>query len=191
MNIRTACSPSGARRILVAASLVFAWFILIPLLGFLFDVGLYLATAKRDEVVYLTNSQEIMPEDNVHSVQGCYELPCTDENSFYFRIRATLFNEVWSVVHGRGLFFPDYVAASVPLSISQCTITSYGVRLKLIMRGADIYPDLLKTECTPMTGEALRHGALDEPIARPPIRASTEGRSTDGASGAAFPRLPP
>ena len=137
----------------VAASLVFAWFILIPLLGFLFDVGLYLATVKRDEVVYLTNSQEIMPEDNVHSVQGCYELPCTDENSFYFRIRATLFNEVWSVVHGRGLFFPDYVAASVPLSISQCTITSYGVRLKLIMRGVDIYPDLLKTECTPMTGE--------------------------------------
>jgi hypothetical protein len=138
----------------VAASAVFACFILIPLLGFVYDVGLYFATVKRDEVVYLTNSQEIMPEDNVHSVQGCYELPCSDENSFYFRIRATLFNEVWSVVHGRGLFFPDYVAASVPLSISRCTITSYGLRLKLIMRGIDIYPDLLKTECTPMTGEA-------------------------------------
>ena len=137
----------------VAASFVFAWFILIPLLEFVFDVGLYFATVKHDEVVYLTNSQEIIPEDNVHSVQGCYDLPCTDENSFYFRIRATLFNEVWSVVHGRGLFFPDYVAASVPLSISQCTITSYGLRLKLIMRGVDIYPDLLKTECTPMTGE--------------------------------------
>ena len=27
------------------------------------------------------------------------------------------------------------------------------LRLKLIMRGVDIYPDLLKTECTPMTGE--------------------------------------
>jgi hypothetical protein len=137
----------------VAASFVFVWFILIPLLEFVFDVGLYLATVKHDEVVYLTNSQEIIPEDNVHSVQGCYDLPCTDENSFYFRIRATLFNEVWSVVHGRGLFFPDYVAASVPLSISQCTITSYGLRLKLIMRGIDVYPDLLKTECTPMTGE--------------------------------------
>lgn len=138
----------------VVATFVFAWFILIPLLEFVFDAGLYLATVKHDEVVYLTNSQEIIPEDNVHSVQGCYQLPCTDENSFYFRIRATLFNEVWSVVHGRGLFFPDYVAASVPLSISQCTITSYGLRLKLIMRGVDIYPDLLKTECTPMTGEA-------------------------------------
>lgn len=138
----------------VVASFVFAWFILIPMLEFIFDLGLYLVTVKHDEVVYLTNSQEIIPEDNVHSVQGCHDLPCTDENSFYFRIRATLFNEVWSVVHGRGLFFPDYVAASVPLSISQCTITSYGMRLKLIMRGMDIYPDLLKTECTPMTGEA-------------------------------------
>jgi hypothetical protein len=55
-------------------------------------------------------------------------------------------------VHGRGLFFPDYVAASVPLSISECKITSYGVRVKIFMRGMDIYPDLLQTECTPLQG---------------------------------------
>ena len=133
-----------------AGSLVFAWYIFIPLVVFLFDLGLYLVTVKHDEVVYLTNSQEIIPEENVHSVQGCHQLPCTDSNSFYFRIRATLFNEVWSVAHGRGLFFPDYVAASVPLSISQCKITSYGVRLKLVMRGMDIYPDLLRTACEPL-----------------------------------------
>ena len=65
------------------------------------------------------------------------------------------------MVHGRGLFFPDYVAASVPLSISQCTITSYGLRLKLIMRGVDIYPDLLKTECTPMTGRSSARSVHD------------------------------
>src|SRR5215813_1314062 len=115
----------------VAAGLVFAWYVFVPLVAFLYDFGLYLVTVKHDEVVYLTNSQEIIPNENVHSVQGCHQLPCTDANSFYFRIRATLFNEVWSLVHARGLFFPDYVAASVPLSISQCKITSYGVRLKL------------------------------------------------------------
>lgn len=131
---------------------VFAWYILVPLLVLLFDIALYFATVNRDEVVYLTNSQEIIPEDNVHSVQGCHQLPCTDENSFYFRIRATLFNELWSLLHGRGLFFPDYVAASVPLSISECRITSYGVRVKIFMRGMDIYPDLLRTECTPLQG---------------------------------------
>ncbi len=144
---------SKRRAALFAVSaFVIAWYVLVPTLVFLFDVGLYLATAKRDEVVFLTNSQEIIPEDNVHSVQGCHQLPCTDENSFYFRIRATLFNEVWSLVHGRGLFFPDYVAASVPLSISECRITSYGVRVKIFMRGMDIYPDLLQTECAPLQG---------------------------------------
>jgi hypothetical protein len=136
--------------LLLTASLVFAWFILVPLLGFLFDAGVYLATVRKDEVVYLTNSQEIIPEENVHSVQGCHSLPCTDENSVYFRIRASLFNEAWSLVHGRGLFYPDYIAAAVPLSISKCTITTYGIRMKLLMRGMDVYPDVLQTECTPL-----------------------------------------
>ncbi len=136
--------------VFLTATIVFAWFILLPALGFLFDLGLYLATARRDEVVYLTNSQEILPEENIHSVQGCYDLPCSDENSVYFRIRASLFNEAWSMVHGRGLFYPDYIAAAVPLSISRCTITSYGVRVKLLMRGMEVYPDMLQTECTPL-----------------------------------------
>jgi hypothetical protein len=141
--------------VLLTASIVFGWFILVPALVFLFDVGLYLATVRKDEVVYLTNSQEIIPEENVHSVQGCHSLPCTDENSVYFRIRGTLFNEVWSLVHGHGIFYPDYIAAAVPLSISKCTITTYGVRIKLVMRGMDIYPDVLKTECAPLqTGTA-------------------------------------
>lgn len=138
--------------VFLAASLVFAWYIFVPALVFGFDVALYFLTVKRDEVVYLTNSQEIIPDENVHSIQGCHDLPCTDENSVYFRIRATYFNEAWSILHGHGLFFPDYVAAAVPLSISKCTITSYGVRMKFVMRGMDIYPDVLKTECEPLLG---------------------------------------
>lgn len=137
----------------LTATVVFAWFILLPLLEFLFDVGLYLATVRRDEVVYLTNSQEILPQENVHSVQGCHSLPCTDENSVYFRIRATPFNEVWSLVQGHGLFYPDFVAAAVPLTISRCTITSYGMRIKFVVRNLDIYPDVLRTECTPLGAE--------------------------------------
>jgi hypothetical protein len=135
---------------MLAVSVIGTWFVLVPLLVFLFDLGLYTLTVRKDEVVYLTNSQEILPQENVHSVQGCHTLPCTDENSFYFRIRATAFNEVWSLVHGHGLFFPDYIAAAVPVSISKCKITSYGVRLKFVMRGMDIYPDVLQTECAPL-----------------------------------------
>jgi len=136
----------------LAGTFVFVWFLMIPLLVFAFDVALYFATVKHDEIVYLNNSQEVLPEENVHAVQGCHSLPCTDENSFYFRIRATLFNEAWSLVHGYGFFFPDYVAAAVPVSISQCKITSYGLRMKLMMRGIDVYPDILRTECTPLLG---------------------------------------
>ncbi|WP_374650451.1 hypothetical protein [Dongia sp.] len=138
----------------LTTTLVFVWFLLVPLLVLALDTGLYFATVKHDEIVYLTNSQEIVPEENVHSVQGCHALPCTDDNSFYFRIRATLFNEIWSIAHGYGLFFPDYVAAAVPLTISECKITSYGLRMKLMMRGMDMYPDILRTECTPLTGDS-------------------------------------
>lgn len=136
--------------IFLAISAVFAWFVLVPAIVFIFHAILYFATVKRDEIVYLTNSQEILPHENEHSVQGCHALPCTDQNSIYFRIRASNFNEVWSIVHGHGLFFPDYVAASVPVAVSRCKITSYGLRIKLLMRGLDIYPDLLQTECSPL-----------------------------------------
>lgn len=136
--------------VFLAASLVFAWYCVVPITLFVFDAAVYFATVKRGEIVYLTNSQEIRPDDNEHSVQGCHALPCTDGNSVYYRIRATNFNEAWSILQGRGLFYPDYVAASVPVSISKCTITSYGFRIKLLMRGFDIYPDLLETKCTPL-----------------------------------------
>jgi hypothetical protein len=136
--------------VFLLASVLTAWYLVVPALFLVFDTAVYFATVKHNEEVYLTNSQEILPNQNEHSVQGCHALPCTDENSVYFRIRASNFNEVWSVVHGNGLFFPDYVAAAVPLSISRCRITSYGFRMKLIMRGFDIYPDLLKIECSPL-----------------------------------------
>ncbi len=136
--------------VFLLVSAVTAWYVAIPALLMVVDTGIYFATVKHNEEVYLTNSQEILPGQNEHSVQGCHALPCTDENSVYYRIRASNFNEVWSIVHGHGLFFPDYVAAAVPVSISRCHITSYGLRIKLIMRGFDMYPDLLRTECAPL-----------------------------------------
>jgi hypothetical protein len=136
--------------VFLLVSAVAAWYVAIPALLMLVDTGIYFATVKHNEEVYLTNSQEILPGQNEHSVQGCHALPCTDENSVYYRIRASNFNEAWSIVHGHGLFFPDYVAAAVPVSISRCHITSYGFRIKLIMRGFDMYPDLLRTECAPL-----------------------------------------
>jgi hypothetical protein len=107
-------------------------------------------TAKRNEVVYLTNSQEIDHINNVHSIQGCESLPCTDRDSIYFRIRFSWFNLLWTWVHGKIWFYPDYVAAAVPPVVSKCIITTYGIRLKTFMRSFNMYPDLVQVTCEPI-----------------------------------------
>lgn len=135
----------------LAVTLLFLWFAVAPILEFFFDVGMYVATYRYRETIYLTNSQEIDPVNNVHSAQGCTHLPCSDANSVYFRIRGNLFNEAWSLWNGYGFFYPDYVAAAIPSAVSKCEVTSYGVRFKLFMRSTEIYPDLLESVCTPLS----------------------------------------
>ena len=117
------------------------------------DVVLYAFTARVDEVVYLSNAQEIIPEDNIHSVQGCEvetageEFSCTADKSLYFRIDPDTFSTVWSLLSNGTLFYSDYVAATVAPGWEKCTITSYGFRMKVFLRGFDIYPKLLSANC--------------------------------------------
>ena len=134
------------------ASIIGAW----ALYGFMFfaaDVVLYAFTARVDEVVYLSNAQEIIPEDNIHSVQGCEvetageEFSCTADKSLYFRIDPDTFSTVWSLLSNGTLFYSDYVAATVAPGWEKCTITSYGFRMKVFLRGFDIYPKLLSANC--------------------------------------------
>lgn len=139
--------------IMLVSTGLFAWFIMVPLLVFLLDVGLYTATVKRDEKVYLYNSQEIDGANNIHSVQGCYKIPCGDDDSIYYRIEASLFNELWTILNRHTLYFSDTIAAAVSPTVSECTITSYGVRVKLFMRSMDIYPNLLESKCQPVNKE--------------------------------------
>lgn len=129
-----------------------------PFLGtveFTTDAGLYLFTAHHEQI-YLTNTHEIDPEGNMFSVQGGHQLPITDQDSIYFRVRPVLFHQLWSITHhswrgGPPFFFPDYVAAAVPPGVSYCSATSYGIRWKWFMRNADWYPDLLAASCVPLT----------------------------------------
>lgn len=117
--------------------------------------GLYAVTADRGETVYLISSQEIFPELNIHNVKGCESLPCTEQNSIYFRVRPTTFNHIWSLVNHSTIFFPDYVAAAAPQGIAKCSITSYGVRWKFVMRviqDVDFYPDILAISCEQRSG---------------------------------------
>lgn len=134
------------------SSLVGVW-VLYGFLFFMGDVLLYVTTAHVDEVVYLSNAQEIDPLENIHSVQGCTtqaegeQFSCDADKSLYFRIENDDFAEVWSLLNHGTLFYPDYVAAPIAPGWQRCTVTSYGFRMKIFLRGFNIYPSLLSAKC--------------------------------------------
>jgi hypothetical protein len=140
---------------------------------FAWDAGL-MAASYQTETMYLNNSQEIVPEKDIHSVQGCHTLPCTDQNSVYFRIKPTLMHQLWSLYDNGNMFFPDFVAASVPPSPSKCDVTYYGYRFKLFTRYLNMYPTMLKASCQPIGlhagGPDAQEGAQLTPLPVAPIQ---------------------
>lgn len=131
-------------------SLVIFWFMSFIAIDLIYYTTLYALTSNIDETVYMTNSQEVDPLNDIYSAQGCETLPCDQESSIYFRVDPILFNHLYSLVTEGNIFYPDYVAAAVPPSITKCTITSYGIRWKTLMRRWDIYPYLLRASCQPI-----------------------------------------
>ena len=129
----------------IIATLVALW--VLPIFGGLFlDTAIYAFTG-RTETLYLTQSQEIDPENDVHSIKGCTVLECDESETVYFRVRPSLFNHLWSLVVRQDLMFPDEVAATVPPGTTQCEIHRYGLRAKFLRRGFDIYPEALSISC--------------------------------------------
>ena len=122
----------------------------------------YLATVRHDEQLYLSNSQNLsnLQGGEIHEVYGCETLPCTDQNTVTFRVRATWFNEVWSVLHHGSLFYPGYVAAAVNPVVNRCVITSYGIRRKLLVQAWELYPDLVQVKCMPTGADEGKDGKI-------------------------------
>lgn len=131
------------------------WFA-VSITSFTWHTTLYLATARVDEVVYLSNAQEISPEENLFSVQGCEatvtgeNFSCSEEESLYFRIEPTEFAQAWSILTRGNFFYPDYIAAPIAPGWQKCVITSYGFRMKTMIRRWEIYPELLSARCEEM-----------------------------------------
>lgn len=144
---------SKVRGGLFIVATVATFYVGLNVLGVMYDATMYLCTARVNESLYLTSSQEVDVEGNVHSVKGCNSLPCSDEDSIYFRINPSGFNHIWSIAHNHSVFFPDYVAAAVPPGTNKCVVTTYGIRIKMLMRGFDIYPELLKASCSPIVNQ--------------------------------------
>ena len=104
----------------------------------------------QEENVYLTQSQEIYPDDDIHSIKGCSTIPCNDRVAIYYRVAPSTFHHIWSLVNQGDIFLPDNVAAAVPPGLSSCKVKSYGFRAKILMRKMDIYPDALEISCEPV-----------------------------------------
>lgn len=125
----------------------------VPLLvSIIWEMGWYFSTVRHNEQVILFDSQEIGgPKDDVHSVKGCHNVvvPCPDNDTIYYRVRPATFHHLWSLAHHGDLFYPDFIAAAVPPGYSLCTVTSYGIRQKFILRNWSVYPELLEISCKP------------------------------------------
>jgi hypothetical protein len=153
---------AGGMVLMTAGVLYFS----LPILGFFRDAGIFALTYGHEDI-YLTFSQEIDPAHNLHSVKGCEDLPCTESNSVYFRVREDAFNSFWSLLRHGDLFYPDYVAAAVPAVVSKCHVTRYGLRKKFAMRNWDIYPDMLEAHCSPCGSGGIDQCKPGEPLQTP------------------------
>lgn len=129
---------------------------LIPIITYLTAQSLLFITTQQHEEVYLIQSDEIYPDDNIWSVRGCDRLPCDRESSIYYRIAPTTFNHLWSIVNTGWIFIPDDVGSGVPTGLSRCWVRSYGIRIKTLMRRLDIYPDALEISCSATQGAATQ-----------------------------------
>lgn len=133
------------RGALMVCGTVVSFFLALIVVGILFDASYYMAT-KKTETIYLSHSEEIYPDDNVWGVKGCYTPGCDSTSALYFRIQPSTFHHLWNITDNGHVFFPDIIGASVPTGEKMCTVTSYGLRFRILMM-FNIYPNILQVDC--------------------------------------------
>lgn len=134
------------KRVLAMVAGTFAALVIIPaVIGFVFQVGYYLTTVKT-ETVYLIQSEQIYPDENIWGVRGCYTHNCESSSSVYFRIKPGIFHHMWSLSDNGHFFLPDALGASVPTGLTECEVVSYGIRTRIMMM-FNVYPNILKITC--------------------------------------------
>lgn len=144
---------------MIGATLFFLYMlpgILAGTLEFVTDTTRMLISYEEDETWYLGKSQEIDPQGNIFTAQGCATIECSDQTSIYFRIKPSLAHHIWSLYHNGNIFFPDFVAAGIQNDINKCQVTRYGSRWKFLVRNWDIYPHILRVKCIPVTEDEIR-----------------------------------
>lgn len=143
------------RGVTMAAATLAAVIIIPSVVGLFLQTGYYLATHKK-ESIYLIQSEEIYPDENIWAVRGCYNQNCDSESSLYYRIKPSVFHHLWSIGHNGTIFLPDTIGSSVPTGLTRCEVDSYGIRMRVLMT-FNIYPSVLKIMCEdygPMSGNS-------------------------------------
>lgn len=144
---RTGRTRPGRGAATLAGTILAIW--MIP--GLLFatwQTGFLLLTGTT-ETIYLSAAEEIDPEADLHAIRGCRAMPCQEADAIYFRVRPTLVHDLYALTTRGSLFYPDYVASVVAPGVNKCEVHSYGLRIRALMRGWGIYPDMLDATCTP------------------------------------------
>jgi hypothetical protein len=147
---RNAAGEQTAKRVglTFAGTLVFLW--LLPgIIAGVFSTVL-IATTLHTETAFLTQTEEIDPDGDVHSIKGCRAIPCSESDAIYYRVRPDWAHSFYSYFTTGGPFFPDLTASVVAPGVNKCSVTSYGFRMRLL-RGWGIYPDMLDATCEPYT----------------------------------------
>lgn len=140
---RTAKRMAGT----IAATLLVLWMLPSIFLA-TWQASLMLFTFER-ETVYLTAAEEVDPSGDIHAIRGCRAIPCNESDSIYFRVRPTWMHDIYSLWTRGSVFYPDYVASVVAPGVNKCEVSSYGIRIRALMRGWDIFPEMLDASCTP------------------------------------------
>lgn len=136
--------------------------------------GARMAVSLNTGKMYLSESKEIDPANDVHSVKACETLTCQDEdgsdNGMYFLVRPSLAHQAYSLATKGNLFVPDLVVTSIRPGINECMVTSYGARLRLF-KYFNIFPSMLSAECHPIN----MPNSLKMPDATPQNISTPEG----------------
>lgn len=114
------------------------------------DAAVMMVTMKQDETVFLSKTQEVKPEMNLHRVQGCLTAKCDASETVTYNVQPRLSHSIWNLAtKGNPFFVPDLIVAAIPPGLNQCTVTSYSARFSGA-KYVQMYPQLLDVQCTPV-----------------------------------------
>jgi hypothetical protein len=130
----------------------------LPVAGNLAYDGIMMSTTmEHGRPLYLTGANPSDDTDDIFYVKGCETLPCTDSNSVYFRLRDNAILSAYRFVTTGKAFWPEDVGAAIPEETSACTVSTYGVRVRML----GMYPHITSVQCTPSSANGHQPGTFN------------------------------